>query len=198
MKIQDPNRIILAKKKEEDIRLMLDIDGVVANWIQSACKICDVDCNDEEIRKKLKKDSGLLDNFVDDSKMWKLIDKKGSKFWSNLELFSWSKELYKRLKKKSKMVSFLSCPPRNPEGGAGKMEWISKNFDTRNFILTPHKEFCATSNSLLIDDMPKKIDIFRKFGGHAFQWPNSFSLLDGDVSIEDTFKELENYIDELK
>ncbi|KKN19932.1 hypothetical protein LCGC14_0940610, partial [marine sediment metagenome] len=107
----------------------------------------------------------------------------------------WAKDLYSKLNEKSGLLAFLTSPSDNPDCAAGKVKWIKKHFDTKNFIITPRKHFCARPNSILIDDTQKKVDQFIKHGGKAFLWPNPLSFEDGDKEVEKVIEELLKYID---
>ncbi len=200
MKIQDPNRIILAKnKKKKELISFLDLDGVISFWEKSAAKTLDIDINDKEIREKIK-NGKKLETFVGgDSVMWPKIDEEGTKWWRDMEILPWGMELYEKLKSKADHFSFLTSPSSNPICAAGKMEFLHKHFgeEFKDFLIGKNKHLCASSRSLLVDDNKGKVKKFRDFGGHAFLWPNAFALLDGDVNIDDTIKELMEYIDEL-
>ena len=197
IKVCDPNKIILGQKKSDNFRVFLDIDGVMDNWTESACKLCNIDYNDTEIRNKIKK-TGRIEAVIEEEKVWEAIDKEGSSYWANLPLFSWSKKLYDELKSLVGNVCFLSSPSDDPNSAKGKFEWIKNNFDTEDFLIGSAKHFCANKNSLLVDDYQKKIDKFEEYGGNGFLWPDGFSLIDRDVDIEETKKELFEIIKRIK
>ena len=200
MKIQDPNRIIIAKKKKKDgLIIFLDMDGVITFQEKAAAKVLDLDLNDKDIRDKIK-NGKRLETFVGgDSVMWPKIDAEGTKWWRDMEMLPWGMELYKKLKAKGDHFCFLTSPSNNPTCAAGKIEFLRKHFgdDFKNFLIGRNKEFCASPRSLLVDDSASKVKKFRKFGGHAFQWPCPLSLLDGDKNVDDVIEELMEYIDEL-
>jgi len=197
IKVQDPKKIILAKKREkvDNLRVLLDLDGVVANWTMAACKACGLDYG--ELKEELKKED-KLENLIDEDEMWKKIDAEGEGWWTGLELFPWAKKLYNELEKKTSMLCFLTAPARNEISLAGKAKWIKKHFDTTDFLIGKPKYFCANKNSLLIDDTKKRTDKFKEHGGNAFLWPNPNKLLDGDIDVDDTINELMEYINELE
>jgi len=200
MKIQDPNKIIIAKsKKKEGLIIFLDMDGVISFWEKSAAKTLDLDLDDKETRDKIK-NGKRLETFVGgDSVMWPMIDKGGTKWWRDMELLPWGKRLYEELKKKADHFCFLTSPSSNATCAAGKVEFLHKHFGEKfkDFLIGKHKELCASPRSLLVDDSDSKVKKFRSFGGHAFKWPCPLSLLDGDVDVDETIKELLEYIDEL-
>ena len=149
---------------------MLDIDGVVAYWEKAAAETCGVDYKDQKIRDAIKNGKRLETYVGGDDKMWPIIDKEGEKWWEDLERLSWADDLINLLKKETKDLAFLSSPSKNPICYSGKIKWVLKHY-------------------------PK---MSREYGGHAFLWPCPLSLIDGDVDIEDIFKELKDSIKDLK
>jgi hypothetical protein len=196
IKIQDPKKIILAKKKKDDLRIMIDLDGVMCNWTKAACKACGLDY--EELKEELKKEDNV-ENHISEDEMWKKIDAKGEEYWTELELYPWANKLYKKLQEKSPYVCFLTSPAENEISLSGKAKWVKKHFDnTTEFLIGKPKWYCANKNTLLIDNSKKNTDKFDDFNGNTFLWPNSNKLLDGDINVNDTIKELMEYIDELR
>ena len=200
MKIQDPNKIIFAKKKINKLVVFIDLDGVCSYWEEAAAKACGIYYKDEEIRKELK-NGKRLEKFVGgDSKMWPIIDSKGEKWWENLEKFYWTEDLISLVKKESNEWCILSSPNRNPECLSGKVKWMQKNWgkEFKNYLIGSNKHLCAHPNALLIDDTPKKINKFKEYGGQAFLWPHPLKIIDGDIKIEEVLQDLKDYIKEIK
>ena len=200
MKIQDPNKIIFAKKKINKLVVFIDLDGVCSYWEEAAAKACGIDYKDEEIRKELK-NGKRLEKFVGgDSKMWPMIDKEGVDWWANMERLPWADKLYASLTRVSKDFLFLSSPSNNPICAQGKIMWMKKHFGDhfKRFLIGRDKHMCAHPNTLLIDDNKKKCDKFEEWGGNVFRWPHPLKLIDGDINVDDTIKELMDYIEELK
>lgn len=200
MKIKDPNKIIIASKKKNKLRISLDLDGVVADWGKAAAKTCGVDINDEKIREELKNGKRMEEFVGGDEKMWPMIDAEGDAWWENIEKTDWADDLINLLKKETKHLFFLSSPSKHPTCYSGKIKWILKNYPKmdRDVFLGCKKHLFANPNTLLVDDTEKKIKKFREFGGHAFKWPCPLSIIDGDVNIEDIFQDLKDYIKEIK
>jgi len=199
--LQGNNKIIMAnKEKKNSLRIAIDLDGVVAYWEKAAAETCGVDCEDEKIREKLKNGKGMEEFVGGDPKMWGMIDKEGEEWWENIEKLPWADDLINLLKKETKDLFFLSSPSKSPVCYSGKIKWVLKNYPKmdRDLFLGCKKHMFAHSNTLLIDDTEKKIKEFREYGGHAFKWPCPLSLIDGDINIDDTMKELKDYIKEIK
>lgn len=208
--VKDPNKIRLAEKKDKNkIRIFIDIDGVLADWLGKACETCGIDDNDSKIRDVLK-DGGMLqdlrDYIKDENEMWQKIEKEGSDWWRDLELLPWAKKLYNEMDKLGE-VALLTSNGKITEyvdsaGSAakGKCEWVKKHFNTNSLIIAHDKHFCASSNTILIDDSPDKIEKFIEWGGHGFLWPNQYRLKDEDVEVDvdDIIKALCEMIEEIK
>ena len=196
MKIQDPNRIISTSEKKENLRIFLDLDGVICYWLKSAAKTCNVDIEDQKTRDALK-NGKRLESFVGgDEKMWHMIDEEGDEWWENIEKLPWADDLIDLLKKHTKELSFLSSPSNSPLCYSGKAKWIIKNYPemSKDVFLGCKKHRVANPNILLIDDTDKKVKQFRKYGGHAFKWPCPLDIIEGDVDIKSVLKELEDFI----
>ncbi len=200
MQIQDPNKIILATKKKDKLRIALDLDGCIAFWEKSAVETCGIDYEDEKIREEIK-NGRRIETFVGgDEKMWPMIDKEGESWWENLEKLPWADGLINLLKRETKDFFFLSSPSKSPICYSGKIKWVLKNYPEmdRNLFLGCKKHLLANPNILLIDDTEKKVKEFRKYGGHAFKWPCPLSIIDGDIDIKDIFQDLKDYIKEIR
>jgi len=199
--IQSPNKISLAKKKRK-IKIFLDMDGVLSDWLGGACRLCNVDLNDKKIREELKKEKGFLENHVDEQVLWDEIRAAGEDFWADLELFPWAKKLYNTLKELGDEFSILSSPGKFPDVACtachGKVYWLDEHFDNnKDYIFAYNKAICANENAILVDDSQHKIDPFIEAGGHGFLWPDPLSLMDGDVDVDKTIDELVTYIKQL-
>lgn len=199
MRIQDPNRIVIAKKKSK-LRIALDLDGCIVYWEKSAAETCGVDYKDEKIRQQIK-DGKRMETFVGgNSKMWPMIDKGGEEWWEDMEKTPWADDLVALLKKETKDFFFLSSPSKSPICYAGKIKWVLKNYpkEDRSLFLGCKKHFVANPNILLVDDTDKNVKKFREYGGHAFKWPCPLSIIDEDVNIKDVLQDLKDYIQEIK
>lgn len=198
VRIQDPQRIILAKKKDK-LKVFIDLDGVCAFWEKGAAEVCGIDIEDPDIRESIK-GGKRIETFVGgDSKMWPLIDQEGEKWWENLEKLPWTDRLIKEIKKRTGNFSFLTSPSNNPLCAAGKIKWIKKHFgeDFKDFLIGKNKHLCASSNTVLIDDDKKKCKKFEEYGGVSFLWPNPLKLIDKDIDIEEVFSDLFLLIDDI-
>ena len=94
MKLQGPNKILVASKKKNGLRTFLDMDGVLSFWEKSAAKTLDIDLNNEKIREEIKNGKRIETYVGGDDNMWPLIKKEGDEWWANMELLPWGKRLF--------------------------------------------------------------------------------------------------------
>ena len=162
---------------ENKIITFLDLDGVLANFVDGALK-----------------ELGITENYtvgpgynieewegvnLTTRQFWSVVDKTNEKFWLDLEPYPWTFELFDLCKEYSDEVYFLTSPARNPYCSAGKMQWIIKHFPKmrRNTILTPQKHLLAGPNRFLIDDSEHKVDPFTDHGGTGILFPQPWNRL---------------------
>jgi len=197
VKIAGPNKIKLSygPDKKEFI-IAVDLDGVLTQWLMAACKTCDIDINDEDIRAELK-DGVYLDKLgiISEEDMWEKINAKGTEYWANLKPNTWTKKLVEEMEKLG-TVYILTSPGSCITAPSGKMAWIEKHFPDllTKLIIVKDKWICAGKNRILIDDSENKIEDFREHGGHAFHWPNDLALIDGDIDVDETIEKLKEEI----
>jgi 5'(3')-deoxyribonucleotidase len=179
------------------MRLFIDLDGVVGDWVGQACKTFKIDRTDPAVHDLLKHELGIR-RLIDDRDMWKTINSLGAKWWDDIQLFPWSHTLVSRLKEVGN-VCFLTSPSFSASAAAGKMTWLPRNFPNTPFIITRYKEFCAGPDSILIDDHVSNIERFEAAGGHGFHFPNSEHLLNPqtDLKIEHVIDSILNDIREI-
>jgi len=194
------NKIILCEKqdKKNKLRIFLDVDGVITNWIKAVAELIDVDMNDKDIREKLKKGykfEEIVD--IDEEQMWEKINKEGRKFWKNLELTPWAKKLVQEIKNTNNNLCFLTSPSSHASSLSGKKTFLDKYFQEINFIITGEKHFCAHPNALLIDDSVNKIKKFEDWGGNVFFWPDILSFEDKENDIDEVIQKLINNINNI-
>ena len=193
MKQNGVNMIKIAKQKKTKITIFLDIDGVLSNWTDEACDLCDIDCKNPDIRKGLK-EGKYLDKLgiISEEDMWKKVTDEGQDFWIRLKLFSWAKKLVDKMKELGDVL-FLTSPGCCIPASSGKAQWVQDHFGKDmlpNLILCKKKEYCASKNTILVDDTLKKVEQFREAGGHAFLWPNQYSLEDGEENENEVIEKL--------
>jgi len=172
----------------KNMSIFLDLDGVMCDWLTPACNLCNIDIKNIVIRHEIK--SGrFLQHLMLERDMWDAIISAGTDFWANLEPFPWADRLWKTLNELGD-VCILSSTSHIPAAGMGKMQWIKKHLNTKNFLLGPAKKFCARKGSILVDDTKHRVQEFIDHGGEGFHWPSQFAIEDNEVCLEKTFEDL--------
>lgn len=139
------------------MKIMLDMDGVICDFMKSTCEILDVDwdtnypCPGEwNVFKHCD---------MNNEDTWSRF---GYEFYRELD---WTKEGRDIIdlcfdSVSIKNVVLCTSPPKTPGAIEGKIEWIERNIPelSRQFIITPRKEFCCAHDRILIDDANHNIN----------------------------------------
>jgi 5'(3')-deoxyribonucleotidase len=188
--------------KMKNIRIYVDLDGVLVDWLGGACKTCKINEYNPVIRKKLK-EGVSLESIIGEENMWSLIKEKGIDWWVGLKTLPWTYMLYDALCDFGYEVTMLSSPGnlyKYPEtfgsACAGKALWVKNHFSDAKLVLTRDKEVCATPHpvSILIDDSVKKVEKFKEYGGLAFLWPNKYKIMDGEERAKELIEKIAGII----
>ncbi len=169
--------------------IYLDLDGVCSNFIKSCIEANGL--NYEQTVERWEKDfRGVFSAFevfgINNNTFWKNIEKTGEAFWTDMEVYPWFFDLYNELSKKGRVI-FLTKPSHSPLSHSGKIKWLQKRFNHnfKDYIITPHKELLASSETVLIDDCPKNIAKFVEAGGKGILFPQFWN----------TVKEIDNKVE---
>ena len=148
--------------------IYLDLDGVLANFLESAIKLHGISL--AEYRKNYAGSYDTLELAIGKDNFWKKIHSQGAKWWAELETFDYSLSLWQYCQKIANTY-VLTSPANSAECYAGKYEWCKKNLGCLP-IICKDKYLLANSNALLVDDSSHKIDKFKSHGGQTILWPN--------------------------
>lgn len=180
-------------------RVFLDMDGVIVNWMDAAIKSCYLEVT-PEIRAGLK-NGNFIDVYVPNS--WDYINPHGERWWEDLEPLPWAEELYRKLTEVIDVCILTSPgdPNKNlmtvTNASVGKARWLAKHFPGCHTMMGRSKHFCASPQSLLVDDYDRNIMSFIAWGGRSFLWPNQYKFFDGDISVTEVIDNLLNCVSEL-
>ena len=175
--------------------VLLDMDGVVANWIDPTCRVCGLDVKNAKIRSIFNKDSVKVNNDIPDFES--KIEEAGYNFWRTLPLLPWAKGLYHTMTQFAQ-VAFLTSPTTFSQCYHAKREWVKQHFDSEKVVLTTEKYLCASPWRYLIDDSLDNVKAFKSHGGHAYHWPNYIDIVDNKRNIDMITENIINDIKRLK
>jgi 5'(3')-deoxyribonucleotidase len=160
------------------LKIYIDLDGVIYDWMSSALDVFKIDAKAADNRRILKTYHEGLEMIKSKKEVFNKIESLGASYWENLKLFPWANTLYESLTGLGE-VTVLTSPGSWTYAGRGKMLALKRDFEIKNFILAKKKEVCAAPDCILIDDKKKNVTRFREAGGWAYLWPNSFCIEDG-------------------
>ena len=169
------------------MKVLLDIDGVVADFVGGACRLHGVP--DPYLKPENHGHYEIQDLVgIHGPAFW---DPMGEEFWANLEPTTHMQEIVTLLTLQYgvKNICLLTSPVRTPGCIDGKMRWIRRHLPdfSRRFLVGPAKEFCAHENSILFDDSESNVRKFEAAGGRTFLVPglwNSLHKLDALGAIQ--------------
>jgi len=152
-------------------KIFLDLDGVIRDWSGGVCKWFGVKPVPNLIWNTLPnyicKEYGISESYF-----W---DKQDYNFWFGLKMFPRAQEILDLLP--TDKTCILTAPTLNNAGASQR--WIESNlpilFKKKNYLIGPAKHFCANSGTLLIDDSDINVEKFRKAGGNAILYPQSYN-----------------------
>lgn len=167
----------LKNTKELDtskVKIFLDLDGVMADFVQGAKDIFDKDYSFE----KFKNDSKYRSKFWNAVKQYQ---KDGGQFWLDLKMMEDANQLWKFLKEYD--VEILTATG-DPKHGAGeqKKQWVKKHIDPNikvNLVRkSKEKADYVANNSILIDDQEKSTNPWEQAGGIGILHKNAKTTID--------------------
>jgi hypothetical protein len=156
---------IKKQNHNQEYEIFLDMDGV----------LCDFD-------NRFKEFSGLLpekyiEKYNEDS-FWRLINKEGVNFWSEMKWMNDGKLLWNYTKKYN--PTLLSAPSKKYESRLGKQLWVKNNIPNTKLILTPasNKKKYSGKNKILIDDREDNIEQWVSVGGIGIHHTSSINSIE--------------------
>jgi len=156
--------------------LLLDVDGVLADFVSSACRLCGHD--PAEVYSRWTPGDYAFEKLLGMTRndFYGAIDRAGADFWENLEILPHAKELWQFCRSRADAY-FCSTPTRDAGSLPGKRAWLAKHFGRdapASTVFTEHKWLLSHPHTLLVDDRDSNVESFRDrkpWGGHAILFP---------------------------
>lgn len=148
-------------EQNKNHKIYCDMDGVLTDFDRMFYETAGI--TSEEFRKKHPDDA------PNDVLLWETIDKQGGlNFWSHMYWTSDGKMLWEYIKNKN--TEILSAPSKTiPEHSKlGKKLWCGRFLGKTvplNLVRASEKQMFAKPHHILIDDMEKNIERWKKAGG---------------------------------
>lgn len=163
------------------MRCFLDIDGVLTDFPRAANKF---------FNRNIPFERFNIPNFTSEMGMpIQEIDSQFTRyFWSNLPWLPTGKSLLALVEAcfGKENVCLFTFPSYNSEAASGKVMWIMKNLPQYRdrFLIGTVKHFCASINTILIDDKESNIEKFEQAGGLGILVPAPWNCLASENVIE--------------
>ena len=167
----------------KDIRVLVDMDGVICDLIRHACGKFPYAGDWRDVYANWPRNNYDVHCVFDKTtpaEFWNALDRK---FWATMPKTKHADWLINHLETIGYDYGFLSTPSSNPESASGKIEWIEKNYPEmrKRFLLGAAKDYCANGNSILIDDYTLNCISFEEAGGRAIIFPQPWNILNSCV-----------------
>lgn len=163
-------------------KLLLDMDGVIVDFIRGVIEYHKLDIAYEDVLLDISKQSRM-----DPRDFYEPLSEE---FWTSLK---WTPDGGKIL---SGILDFvdvsqicLCTAPLMTKGCAqGKINWIEQNLPVfrRQYLIGTAKQFAASPTTLLVDDSPRNCSEFAEAGGAYFLYPRPWNAGKGDKDVATT------------
>lgn len=166
------------------MNILLDMDGVLANFVGGAI---DAHGADERVEEQTAYNfwrdwpTSWADryewgeNTMSDFEFWTACS--GHDFWAGLKPYSWTVELYSELRKIAPVK--IVTAPRSRDAGcfSGKLEWLHSHLgvNSTDVVFTSQKWLLNGNMNVLIDDHDDQFDNFISHGGDAVIFPQAWN-----------------------
>lgn len=152
------------------MKILVDIDGVLAATQQAIAKIRGIDFpNPWPVDQyHMGKVYGITDE-----ELWNGCDES---WWANIPQTDEAQHLMDLATSYSNNV-YLVTKPMHYGGASGKIVWIEKNFQmfANRYFITPCRHAMADDDTFLIDDSSENVDFFNQAGGRAILMPRPWN-----------------------
>lgn len=153
--------------------IMLDKDGVLADFVSAAMKVCGLKYDPDQWPKGvygMEQVTGLPE-----SEIWDRIHSCGSAFWANLKPYPWALHLVTELQKLDD-VTIATVPSPDPSSYAGKIRWLKRHglFNLPS-MLGRQKWLLSGPGRILIDDSELNLKLWQQYGGESVLFPQPWN-----------------------
>lgn len=158
-------------------RVLLDMDGVLADFVHGACKFHSKE--NPYVTPEMYGRYDIADILgMTADEFWNPLD---GDFWASLDPTPEAFDTLNMLLEffPEDQICLLSSPTYHEECMEGKIRWVKQYFPSfsRRFLFGPVKEFCAHERNILIDDHDGNIEKFSKAGGLTTLFPRPWNKL---------------------
>lgn len=167
------------------MKILLDMDGVLVNFVKGVCALHNMQCPTDVVSYDIWKHRAFQNNGITYEDTVEAIRNVGAKvFWEMLTPYDETTELMSVLYGTGLGIQIITTPMRQVPSYYGKKAWLRKYHPelSHKVIFTDNKYWYANDATILIDDKDDNVIAFRKSGGHAILYPQSWNYNSGIVS----------------
>lgn len=162
--------------------ILLDVDGVLCNFIDGIIKSKGLDItHDEWVNWNHHRYLGMTDE-----EFWDIT--RSPEWWLNLQPYPWASDLILVFNDLFDVV-YCTSPSLDSSCPSQKVEWLRRQgfmSNSRNdYVIAPKKELLARPDAILIDDSHENCDKFRLAGGKAIVFPQPWNSVEVDGKNDD-------------
>lgn len=155
-------------------RVLLDMDGVLVQMAEGVCEFHNKPWPYKEGERGPWKLAPLLG--LTEEECWAPL---GYDYWRNQKPYPYMREFVDLLEEHfgPENICLLSAPIETRGCIDGKRDWIAEHLPDYKWRCQFGwaKQFCASPNSVMIDDRESNIIKFKKAGGHTFLVPGAWN-----------------------
>jgi 5'(3')-deoxyribonucleotidase len=149
------------------MKCCIDLDGVVADFMSHVANWhSKPNLQEWDMYKKWS---------MNVEEFWRPLDYD---FWFTIPVTDEANELLKIVESHFEDICFLTSPCLTKGCLQGKYDWVKKHFPKyeRKLLIGACKEFCASSETVLIDDFDYNIKKFTEAGGLGITFPRPWNI----------------------
>ena len=167
------------------MKIMLDLDGVLANFVKGMCKSHDLF---DPYYNSMNLGKWDMDKLwcMSPAQFW--APTNSDSWWASLEWMPDGMDIYQACVDTVGIdnVCILTACSASPECAAGKYKWMQKNLPGVPWLAGPRKAkvFTAHPGSVLVDDKHGNVIEYREAGGHSVLVPRPWNCMHNHDTLQ--------------
>ncbi len=152
------------------MKCMLDLDGVLVDFIADAHRYYGLSYSYEDYPYELGNYHNCPppNSEMTTREFW---DGLAEEFWENIPWMHDGHEILTMVERAfgRENICLLTSPIPNYSNIVGKLKWVARELPeyAQRYLVGPAKSFCASPNTVLVDDADFNIEAFAKAGGRT-------------------------------
>lgn len=171
--------------KNENLTVLLDVDGVLCNFVERICQFYGINANDamqnwEPLEEyELHKTNHFVEKFITEDQIKKDLISLPAGWWKNLCTYPYFSDLLILIDDHFKNWLLSTSPIMSADYFSGRFDWLNKIYggelEANKIMIGSEKYLMANKNTVLIDDSLKNVKKFIAAGGQAILYPRPWN-----------------------